>query len=394
MKQTSKLICLLLALLMVLSLAMTAFATTTSGKGTDNDGKITITNTVKETTYKIYRIFDLESFSDSTPNVHDDGAYSYKVNADWSGFFTPKTEGTEATNGRKYVNIDDNGYVTWIENASAADFAKDALAFATATGSTITTVGTQTTTEDNASVVFESLPLGYYLVDSSLGALCALTTTNKEATVTEKNANPSLDKKVNAGTTAAPDWKDQNDANIGDTVEFCATITVQGTARDYVLHDKMDDGLTTTDNPVTKVTLTVGSSTSTVETSKYSVKKNVSHDAETDTFDVEFTEDFCTSLASGNIIKVYYTATLNDNAVVNEEENNTAYLAYKDKNGISNETGKSSTKTFTWQIPVLKYQNGDTSEPLAGAKFTLYKTETVAGDGTKTYTDPVNFKKT
>ena len=81
--------------------------------------------------------------------------------------------------------------------------------------------------------------LGYYLVDSSLGALCALTTTNPDATVIEKNSNPSLVKTVEEGET----WNTKNDANIGDTVKFKATITVQGVANDYVMHDEMSDGL-------------------------------------------------------------------------------------------------------------------------------------------------------
>ena len=48
------------------------------------------------------------------------------------------------------------------------------------------------------------------------------------------------------------------------------------------------------------------------------------------TFDVVFTEDFCNGLKSGDTIVVYYNATLNDNAVVKEAENNKAYLEYLD----------------------------------------------------------------
>lgn len=237
MKNMKKLAGILLAMVMVL--AMTVPALAASGNGTDNDGKITVNNTVKDAEYSIYRIFDLESFSDDTPDQHDDGAYSYKVNSAWKGFFTAPAEGAEPTNGRKYVNIDDNGYVTWKNGASAAEFAKDALAYAAAEATKINANSTKTADADNEAVVFDTLPLGYYLVDSSVGALCALTTTNPEATVIEKNANPSLDKDVKEGDA----WGDKNDAGIGDTVEFMAAITVQGIAKDYVMHDRMDDGL-------------------------------------------------------------------------------------------------------------------------------------------------------
>ncbi len=389
MKQFGKLLCLLLALLMVLSLTTTAFAavTPTTGKGTDNDGKITITNTVKDKKYTIYRIFDLESFSDSTPDNHNDGAYSYKVSEKWANFFT------EGAVGLTYVTIE-NGYVKWETNASAANFAAAAIAFAEAEGTTIANDGQQTSDADNSNVEFTGLPLGYYLVKSDLGALCALTTTNKTATVTEKNAAPSFVKEVNEPTAAGTaNWGAENDASIGDTVEFRATITVEGDAKSYVMHDAMDDGLTY--KSVTKVTL----NNTDVANTNYTVTTNVSHTppeggtATTDTFDVTFTDDFCNTLKSGDKICIYYTATLNENAVVNNPENNKAHLAYKDKSNVDKETAPSSTTTKTWQIPVLKYQNGDTNKPLAGAKFTLYKTETTAGDGTKTYTNPVKFKQ-
>lgn len=53
MKQAKKLASLLLALVMVLSLATTAFAA--SGTNTNN-GTITIDNAVKDETYSIYQI--------------------------------------------------------------------------------------------------------------------------------------------------------------------------------------------------------------------------------------------------------------------------------------------------------------------------------------------------
>jgi LPXTG-motif cell wall-anchored protein len=93
------------------------------------------------------------------------------------------------------------------------------------------------------------------------------------------------------------------------------------------------------------------------------------------TFDVVFTEDFCNGLKSGDTIVVYYNATLNDNAVVKEAENNKAYLEYKDNNDETHTTTPDETKTYTWELPVLKYANGDTNDALAGAKFSLYTDE-------------------
>ena len=91
----------LLALVLVLALAGTAAAA--------GEGSITIDNAVKGKTYTIYRIFDLDSHSE------DYQALNYKVSAKWTAFFE---EGAEGLN---YVDIDELGYVTWKENASAAD---------------------------------------------------------------------------------------------------------------------------------------------------------------------------------------------------------------------------------------------------------------------------------
>lgn len=99
MKHAKKIASLLLALVMVFALTLPAFAV--NGNGTDNNGSITINNTVKDATYKIYRIFDLESF-DTETNTANGGAYSYKVNTSWAGYFT---EENAATNGRKYVTL-------------------------------------------------------------------------------------------------------------------------------------------------------------------------------------------------------------------------------------------------------------------------------------------------
>lgn len=351
MKHARKLATLLLALVMVLSLATTAFAVT--GDSTTTKGTITVTNTVKDVSYSIYRIFDLESFDTESGT---DGAYSYKVNSAWKNFIN------QDTIKNVYVKVD-NDYVTWVGNASAADFAAKAIAYATAEATKISPVETKSASADKEDVKFTDLPLGYYLVDSSLGALCALNTTNPDATVIEKNSNPSLVKKVKEGDS----WVDTSDANIGDEVEFRATITVQGYAKNYVMHDTMDDGLTY--EGVTGVTLNNETVTA---GSNYEVTTSTIDGC---TFEVKFTENFCNNLKTGDVIVVSYKATLNNNAVVKAPENNQAHLEYKDNNDDAQTTAPDNTKTYTWELPVLKYANGDTTKVLKGAKFSLYTDE-------------------
>lgn len=75
MKKTfKKLFAALLAAALVLAMAVPAFAATNATKGS-----ITISNTVKDETYTIYRMFKLDSY--------DGDHYSYTVENDWKDFF-------------------------------------------------------------------------------------------------------------------------------------------------------------------------------------------------------------------------------------------------------------------------------------------------------------------
>lgn len=350
MKHAKRITSFLLALVMVLALGVTAFAEDAATKV----GSITIQNTVKDADYTVYRLFDLESYAGS----NESDAHSYKVATKWSAYFAKDAE------GRSYFDVDDNGYVTAKSELDAVAFAKAALKYAT--DHNIVNDGTVKGTGSNATI--NNLELGYYLIDSSVGALCALTTTDPNGTVIEKNGNPTLVKQVQEDSKVNDEgngWGNVNDADIGQTVSFKATITVQGLAKSYVMHDKMDDGLTF--GSVTGVTL----GNTTVETTNYTVKTtDITDDC---TFEVVFGEDFCAGLKTGDVIVVSYTATLNSNAVVGDPENNNAHLSYKDNADIEHNTVDSNTKTYTWGMPVLKYANRDESKVLSGAEFSLYK---------------------
>lgn len=375
MRHLKKLASLLLALAMIVAMSATVFATEIP---TAMTGTLTVNNTVKDADYTIYRLLDLESYAGSEST----DAHSYTVSAKWAEYFKDGAE------GRSYFDVDTNGYVTAKEGMNAAEFAQKALEYAKANN--IENDGTKTGT--GSSIKFDNLALGYYLVDSSVGALCALTTTDPNGVVIEKNAQPSLDKKVQENSEAGNEdggWKNRNDANVGETVKFKATITVEGIAKSYVLHDTMDDGLTF--SGVTSVTL----SGKTVDSANYTVTKDATHTGAdettvTHTFDVTFTEDFCKTLKSGDVIVVYYEAVLNDKAVVKAPENNKAHLSYKDASDVEHETPDSETKTYTWGIPVLKYANGDTAKVLANAKFSLFTDEACSEGNIVKFTDEGN----
>ena len=150
---------ILLALVLMMAMAVPAMAA--------GEGSITIDNAVKDNTYTIYRIFDLDSHNDDYTGV------IYKVNSAWADFFKTGAKGLD------YVDIDEMGYVTWKEGANAAKFAEDAFAFASQNG--IANDGEKTATY--GELKFDNLELGYYLVHSSLDALCSLDTTTPNVVI-------------------------------------------------------------------------------------------------------------------------------------------------------------------------------------------------------------------
>ena len=332
----------LLALVLALALAGTAAAA--------GEGSITIDNAVKGKTYTIYRIFDLDSHSE------DYQALNYKVSAKWTAFFE---EGAEGLN---YVDIDELGYVTWKENASAADFAAKAIAFAKAQN--ITNDGQKTA--DSSTVAFTGLDLGYYLVQSDLGALCSLDTTMPDVTIKEKNSEPTVEKKVKEDSTGA--FGKTNDADIGQTVEFETTITVvDGQPKGYVLHDTMSAGLTFNG----KVEVKIGNRTLKADTDYTLVTADLNDGC---TFEVRFVDG---QLKPNDVVTVTYSATVNEKAVIGGEGNpNTTKLSYTDGSTTTKkDTPESKTYTYVWEFDVLKYTMKDSTETsLAGAKFVLYKT--------------------
>ena len=349
-----KIISLVLALVMICALATTAFATSTASETT---GSITFNGVTDENTYEIYRLLDLKSFN------AEKNAYSYKVNSAWAGFFATE----EAL---RYVAVDADDYVTWKaaeDDDTVAAFAKLALAYAKANG--IAAVKSSDNEGDfvitGTSGKFSDLPLGYYLIDSTVGALCGLTTTAPDASINAKNGTPTVDKQVKEDSTNQ--WGNGNTADIGQTVEFRTTINVHAGAENYVLHDKMSDGLTF--QGVSEIRHIIPGVSEEggklAETTYYSVVTEGLTDG--CTFHVVFTQAFCDHLETNDKVIVFYSAMLNRNAVVAGEGNsNEAFLDYGEGNTTTHDT--TTTKTFGFDIIKTDSQNN----LIDGAQFKIY----------------------
>ena len=351
-----KIASLVLALIMIFSLGITAFAEelgsiTINGVTVDGEGK-------PVATYSIYKLLDLESYDT------DSGAYSYTVNPAWSGFF--------ATDEAKvYFTVDSQNYATWQaaeDDATVAAFAKIALAYAEANG-----IAPVKSSDNPGEFVvtgttgkFEKLELGYYLVDTTMGALCGLTTTNPNASVNAKNGAPTVIKQVMEDSTG--NYGKDNTADIGQLVTFQVTINVHQGAQNYVLHDKMSTGFTF--GEVTGVKHITDGTEHTENAENYTVTTaGIGEDC---TFEVEFTEAFCNSLKSNDKVIVTYTAMLDRDAVIAGEGNpNTTWLTFGTKN---HKTAESQTITKTFGIDIVKTDSQH--KLIDGAGFRIYDAAT------------------
>lgn len=360
MKLFKKIAAIMLSIMMVLGMASVVSADGAGTTAATGNGKITITNVIAGQTYKIYKLLDLESYDE------DNNLYFYKpASTEWNNFF--RTGG-----GEDYVEINVNDYVTWktgVAENKVAELAQKALTYAN--NNSISNNGHEIVSEGATEVAFNNLDLGYYLVESSVGALCGLTTTNNEATIREKNGVPSVEKKVQEdskiGTT--DEWSKNNTADIGQIVNFQTTITAQSGAQKYVLHDKMDAGLTFDTSSVTvKLKKSGGTEKNLTKDTEYTLTTSGLTDG--CTFEIAFTQDFCDTLAADDKLIVTYSATLNDDVESKKEYKNETWLKY----GDNNETNHDTTKTKTFELPVFKYTKDGTNEKeLAGATFTLSK---------------------
>ena len=315
-------------------------------------GSITINKAVVNETYSIYRVLDLETYDET--NNH----YIYRANADFKVF----VESTEASAYLEAKNENGNTYYVWkgdTTDTRVQEFAK--LAFAHAENNSIKPVASTKAT--STTVEFKNLDLGYYLMSSTTAEkdtrLLSLTTTNPSATTREKNTlTPDVDKEVEEKGT----YGKTNDASIGDTVNFKATIIVGAGYTDYKLRDKMSAGLTFNANSVVvKVNNTV------VDSSNYTVRTDVSGY----TFVIEFKNEYIVTLPKNTVITVTYSAILNENAVVEGEGNpNVLDLAYGDTN-----TPEKQTITYSYAFDVIKIDGKERTQ-LTGAEFRLYDAKT------------------
>ncbi len=338
MKTMRKLFTVLLALAMTLALAVSAFAADT--------GSITISNPQGDHTYTAYKIFDVTYTADGVN-------YSYTISETDAAFSTVKAYADVAANGLTLTPVaNTNKYNVSIGTGfSAASFAQY---LRTNVGSLGT--GTAFTKVDN-TMKASGLTLGYYFVSGTSGAVCELATA-KDIQIRDKNEVPQIEKTVN---------DDDGTVEIGQKLTYTITGKVPSTKGytefTYQVTDTMTEGLTFNED----VKVTIGG---TDVTAAATITNN---------------EDGF--VASVNMMKyqdqidkpvvITYTATVNEKAIVNDKETNTAVLKYSN-NPADKDSYDESTVTvdvFSFNIVINKYATGNENTKLEGAKFVLKNNE-------------------
>ncbi len=341
---------ILCAVMLLLTCSITAMAAST-------DGVINIKNGVDGTVYNAYQIATLESYTGTS--------YSYKLCAGWEAFVA------EGGAGAAYLEVNSDGYLVEKAGLGASDYAalaKAALVYATTDSNNIQVANTATAGADGTCSI-TGLDEGYFVVDSTLGTICHLNSTTKVVTIEEKNSKPSVSKKVEEDSNTGV-YTDKNDADIDQVINFQATITVGKGAENYVLFDKMDDGLSFIEISSVKV------GGVDVATTNYVADTNATAEY---TFKISFTNEYTATLAENTEIVVSYTAKLNENAIAGVAEKNIAWVTYGDTNNDTNITEESTTETFMYSFDLVKYATIEGEMVLLdGAEFELYKT--VDGD--------------
>ena len=433
MKMMKKVMALILSLLVVMSMAVPVV-------GADEE---TLTLTVKNPegsnvsivgkTFNAYKIFDA-SYTTTEAGTVEHISYTikssdkfYNTVVSYLGSGT-ETNGVRSGNGLKLTKtaIDGEYNVSTDNTFDARAFATAMLAKVNDTTSPVTPDGTATgtaaSTGEQEKVTISNLTPGYYLVTSSattsdnsqnVVAAASLDTVVPNKEIDMKIGAPDIDKViVNADSATAPNTDGKGTAvNVGDTVNFKLTSNVPDTngyeTYKFIITDTLSKGLTlNTSDGTCPFTVKVGETN--VELIEADDAEGVDGTADKYYVDGQSikigiamlkTENgkTVTKYTENSAITVTYSATLNRNALLTGEEDNTVNLQYSN-NPYEDSLGKTTDKktyVYDFEIVIDKYATPATNpddddsitraKRLKGAEFVLYTKVTTGGAETKKY---------
>ena len=359
MKKMKKIMALALSFMMVVAMSVAAFADEGS---TGSSTTYTITAPATSHQYEIYQIFTADLSGNTLSNV--------KWGANGTG-----TKGDAV--GQDVISA-----LTAVNGKTDAEKLAIIEKYAKLTSTPVGTVTNGSTYEAAA---------GYYLIkdkDGSVSGTDAYTLyivkVVGDVTISPKSNVPSFEKKLkdkNDTDGTVTDWQDSADYDIGDEIPFKLEGTVAGNYSNYkqyyfAFHDVQETSLTF--NPGS-VKVFVGEQE--IEQG-YEVETNPDDGC---TFEVVFADlkaaakKYGYTVENGTKIRVEYTATLNDQAVLGSQGNlNKAKLEFSNnpnqEQGGTPDTGETpwdNVIVFTYKVVINKVDSD--KKPLTGAEFTLTK---------------------
>ena len=420
-KLVSRFMAVLMAMTMILSMSMTAFAAD-APKGT-----LTVNNTVAGKTLDLYQIFTATKNGDNV---------AYTLNSAYEGFFQSKITDASTLTGEALSEKAYDYVKTQVgtDGSNGAAFAKDMLGWILDSKNNITATKTVVTTAPSTQI--SDLAYGYYLVypkgatDTSTApgkqtytsAASLVNITAETATINMKSNYPTVDKKIipaqsGSGITigaivngnwegnhqlelddenesedtiaphGATDEKKVGDFGIGDTVTYQLTSKVPDMTGYNSYTFKFSDTLSKGLDLKEVLSVKVGNTTLTAKSTGANTYA-LAYDEDTRTLTVTL-NDFYNSYKNhtGETITVVYTATLNKDAVIGMNPNTNKAVVKYSNNPKSDGTGKSEPSivdVHTFDFTIFKYYLKDeTQTGLANAEFELYKANE-AGDAADT----------
>lgn len=372
----SKVLAFCLAMVLALSMSVTAFAAISSSSTAD----FTVTgfDTDKEVEVSAYKIIDV--------NVDDASGQPLNPMYTW----TDEVAGWVSTNYSAYVdtNLGANAVADAFETVSADDLTKflEEMSAAIKAGTITITPVTVTSANGSDSAAFTGMEMGEYLLTAKGGVKIYQPTTVQvvpvynEETQDWEIGNPvigteSTMKSSAPGITKDVTEEDDNTVAIGDTVGYTLTVTVpsypvNATNTRFEVGDTLGAGLTFDGNGTIKV-YSDADLQNEISAANYEITNPGQTTPGEATFLVTFKDDFTTAY-TGTTLYVTYTATVNENAFGEDALGNDAFLGY-DNDPYTDSDYETTTEkdVYTYGINLTKVDKEGNS--LTGAKFTLTK---------------------
>ena len=368
MKFSKKVLPMVLAMAMVPTMSMTAFAaqtpTTVNGSAVD----------ISEHTFAAYQIFEGDYSEGKLSNVK----WGSGVKADESG-----------KKGFNYGGSDDAAVIAQEltkAGADANDFAKVA-AQNLASAATATGTGTVTLAKAGYYLIVDTTDIAEGGYDAKNLTLLKVTGDNQIITPNVKTDKPSVEKKVAENTKYSQDdgygdtYNDVADYNIGDSVDFHLIGAVPDMDNydtyNYEFEDTLSDGLTVPALADIKVYLSndkkVDQNDSEL-TNDTDLENNLKISISGQKISVAFKDlKEIKSIARGKYIIVEYSAILNANAVIGLDGNENKVKLKFSNNPNGNGTGETPEDkviVFTYELDTTKI-DADNKKKLSGAEFKL-----------------------